>query len=200
MYGDRRQQSSCRRFPSLWNNACDILNLNRLFPFSEFFAGEHMFEFSYDRTREIEVLVGCFILARREAVSHFGLLDESFWMYGEDIDWSRRCWQSGWKVIFYPGAEAIHYCGGSSANDPVRFEVAQQQARLQLWAKHRSQVGQWGFATLITIQCLLRLFAAGFTALAKRPRRQTSVGGARIQVACLRALWARRSFLLGRGR
>ena len=109
LYGDRRLQSSCRRFPNLWNNSCEVLKLNKLFPKSEFFAGEHMFYFSYNQTREVEVLVGCFILARHHAVKQFGLLDEGFWMYGEDLDWSRRCWQSEWKVMFYPGAEAIHY-------------------------------------------------------------------------------------------
>jgi GT2 family glycosyltransferase len=186
-YGDGRQQSSCRRFPSLWNNTCEILQLNRLFPRSPFFAGEHMFYFSYDRIREVDVLVGCFILARRAAVQEFGLLDEGFWMYGEDVDWGRRCWQAGWKVMFYPNAEAIHYCGGSSSNDPVRFEVAQLQAVLRLWGKHRSRAVQAAFWILKTLQCTLRLFAAGLWAIAAK--RQDSVLRVRTQVACLRALW-----------
>jgi GT2 family glycosyltransferase len=189
MYGDRRQQSSCRRFPNLWNNACEVFYLNKLFPQSEFFAGEHMFYFSYDQTREVEVLVGCFILARRDAVNQFGLLDEDFWMYGEDLDWCRRCNESGWKVMFHPGAEAIHYCGGSSANDPVRFEVAQQQARLQLWAKHHSRLEQWGLMVLLTFQCSFRLLGAGLKTLVGRKESQSAATHRRMQVACLRVLW-----------
>jgi hypothetical protein len=189
MYGDRRQQSSCRHFPGLWNNVCDALYLNRLFPRIEFFSGEQMFYFSHDRTCEVEVLVGCFILARRESVNQFGLLDEDFWMYGEDLDWCRRCWKAGWKVMFYPGAEAIHYCGGSSANDPARFEVAQRMARVQLWAKHKSRMARWGLVALITAQCCLRILAAGINTLLKRPGQQTLSDSARIQVACLRAVW-----------
>ncbi|MBZ5499104.1 MAG: glycosyltransferase family 2 protein [Acidobacteriia bacterium] len=189
MYDDGRQQSSCRRFPGLWNNICELFRLNRLFPRSAFFAGEHMFYFSYDRVCEVDVLVGCFILVRRVAVEHVGLLDESFWMYGEDLDWCRRCWSAGWKVMFYPGAEAIHYCGASSAKDPVRFGVAQQQARLRFWAKHYSWLAQCWFIAINAIQCCCRLFAAGFEALANKPRRQNSAVRVQMQIQCLRAIW-----------
>lgn len=191
MYGDRRQQSTCRRFPGLWNNFCEIFYLNRLFPRSAFFAGEHMFYFPYDRTCEVDVLVGCFILARRQAVDEFGLLDEAFFFYGEDIDWCRRCARAGWKVMFYPGAEAIHYCGGSSANDPVRFAVAQQSARLQLWAKHHSRPARWGQAVLISCQCGIRLIAAGLTAVLRLKGRKDPAMLAAIQRACLREVWKR---------
>jgi GT2 family glycosyltransferase len=70
MYGDGRLQSSCRRFPNLWNSACDAFGLNKLFPRSRLFAGEQMSYFACDHTRGVEVLAGCFIVARREAVNH----------------------------------------------------------------------------------------------------------------------------------
>lgn len=81
-----------------------------------------MFYFPCDRTIAADVLVACFILPCRAAIDQFGLLDEDFWIYGEDFDW---CWRSGWKVMFFPGAEAIHYCGGTSANDPLRLALTQ---------------------------------------------------------------------------
>lgn len=189
MYGDRRQQSSCRRFPNLWNNVCEVLYLNRLFPRSELFGGEHMFFFSYDRTREVEVLVGCFIVARREAIEEFGVLDETFWMYGEDLDWCRRCSVSGWKVMFFPDAEAIHYCGGSSANDPGRFTLAQLDARLRLWTKHRSRVENCGVRGLIAVQCGVRLLAAIAKAVFRRSDIRDCCERAKLQYACIRALW-----------
>lgn len=189
MFSDGRRQSSCRRFPGLWNNACQVFHLNQLFPHSPFFAGEHMFYFSYDRTREVEVLVGCFILARRKAVDQFGLLDESFWMYAEDVDWCRRCWLAGWQVMFFPDAEAIHYCGASSSSDPIRCEVAQQQSRMQLWAKHHSCLAQCGLVALRAVECCIRLLAAGVAVLTKWPEHQNPSMRARMQIACLRALW-----------
>ena len=192
MYGDRSLQSSCRRFPTLWNNACEVFLLNRLFPRIEFFAGEHMFYFSYDCTCEVEVLVGCFILARRNAINEFGLLDEDFFFYGEDIDWSRRCWQSGWSVMFYPGAEAIHFCGGSSINNPVYFAVAQQTSGLQLWAKHRPRLAVAGLMVLLAWQCCLRLLVAGLIFAFRLHRWKDPAMLSRIQIARLKNLWAKR--------
>jgi GT2 family glycosyltransferase len=190
MYGDRKQQSSCRHFPSLWNNFCEVFYLNRLFPRSRFFSGEHMFYFPYDRTIEVEVLVGCFIMARRRALDDFGLLDENFFFYGEDLDWSRRCRQAGWKVMFYPGAECIHYCGGSSANDPVRFSVAQLKARVQLWAKYRSKAAQVGLIVLLIAQCSFRMGGAIFKLLLPGTDREKARHRAGQQLTGLRALVA----------
>lgn len=186
MYGDRRLQSSARRFPGLWNTFCQTVHLNRLFPRSPFFGGEHMFYFSYDRVCSVEVLVGCFMLVRKSSLAHFGLLDEDFFMYGEDIDWCRRCTKSGWNVMFCPDAEAIHYGGASSANDPTRFEIAQLDARLKLWRKHHVPWRTGGLFVMLHVQCLLRLLAA---VLRRMSGNAAMAARARNQIACLRALW-----------
>src|ERR1019366_8124778 len=89
----------------------------------------------------VDVLVGCFWMIRREALEDVGLLDEDFFMYGEDLDWCLRCWKTGWKVVFFPGGEAIHHRGCSSATQPVRCAVAQQRSVLRYWSKHH---GFWG--------------------------------------------------------
>src|SRR5208282_6161110 len=110
---DMTQQSSCRRFPTLWNNFCSATGLATAFKNSRRFSGEHMLFSSYDRTMEVDVLVGCFWMVRRDALREVGLLDEGFFMYGEDVDWCRRCWDAGWRIMFVPKAQAIHYRGGS---------------------------------------------------------------------------------------
>lgn len=192
MWGDRSLQCSCRRFPTLWNNVCEVFLLNRLFPRIEFFAGEQMFYFSHDSTCEVEVLVGCFILARRNAINEFGFLDEDFFFYGEDIDWSRRCWQSGWKVMFYPGAEAIHFGKGSSKNNRAFYAVMQQTARLNLWAKHYPRIAVAGLMVLLAWECCWRLLVAGLIFALRLHRWKDPAMLARIQVACLKNLWAER--------
>lgn len=189
--GDGRQQSSCRRFPSLWNNACEIFGLNKLFPQSGFFAGEHMSYFGYDRACEVDVLVGCFVMARRTAVAAFGLLDEDFFMYSEDIDWSRRCRRAGWNVMFYPGAAAIHYCGGSSNNAPLRFAVAQEQSRLQLWRKHMSRKKVLGLIVLATIGYCGRLFWVSIKSILSRADQKEVSDTIEIYFGCLGVLWGK---------
>lgn len=187
-YGDGRQQSSCRRFPSLWNNACEVFGLNKLFPRSATFAGEHMSYFTYDRTCEVDVLVGCFVMARQVALADFGLLDEKFFMYSEDVDWSWRCRLSGWKVLFFPGAEAVHYCGGSSSNEPLRFAVAQEHSRLRLWRKHSSRAIAHKFALLAALGHIIRVFFTGLMGILNPSKRQGVSATLQTHRACIRVL------------
>jgi GT2 family glycosyltransferase len=188
---DMTLQSTCRRFPHLWNNFCEAFALPRLFPHSSFFAGEHMFYFKHDRIIFPDVLVGCFIMARREAVDEFGMLDEAFFMYGEDIDWSMRCWKAGWKVAFFPGAEAVHHLGGSSKKDPVKYAVALQRARLQFWAKHYSRAANLGLAALLALENGIRWLANALSAALKTSRRADATGKMQRHAACLKALFVR---------
>jgi len=186
--GDGRLQISCRRFPNLWNSACEVFRLHKLFPSSAFFGGEEMFFFDHRKLCEVEVLSGCFIVARRSAVEQFGLLDESFFFYAEDVDWCRRCTQSGWKILFCPDAESIHYGGGSSSNDPKRFAATQLKARLHLWAKYYSIFSQWGFVCILIFHCSLRLFAAWIVIIVRSRKKKDPVRFAQNQIAGLKAI------------
>lgn len=63
---------------------------------------------------EIDCLVGAFMLVKMEVINQVGLLDEDYFMYGEDIDWCYRIKESGWKIIYFGKSEIIHYKGSSS--------------------------------------------------------------------------------------
>jgi len=147
--GDRTLQSSCREFPSLWNNFCEASGLFRLFPGSSFFSTEHMLCFPHDRVIDCDVLVGCFWMMRREALETVGLLDEDFFIYAEDLDWCRRCWNAGWHVNLFPEAQAVHYRAASSANDPARFAIERQRAVLHYWEKYHTWAGRFGIRAIL---------------------------------------------------
>ncbi len=153
---DRSLQSSCRRFPSLWNNFCESVGLFRMFPRTSFFSTEHMLCFPHDRIVDADVLVGCFWMIRREALESVGLLDEDFFIYAEDLDWCRRCWNAGWRVSFFPEAQAIHYRAASSANDPARFAIEQQRAVLHYWDKYHSWAGRFGIRGILFSRYFVR--------------------------------------------
>jgi GT2 family glycosyltransferase len=148
---DGRVQRSCMAYPSLWNTFARALALDTLFPSSKLLGGQLLTYWGHDETRAVEVINGCFWLVRRSALDHVGLLDERFLIYGEDIDWCKRFNESGWKVVFYPDAEAIHYGGASSANSPVKFYVEMQRATYQYWRKHHSRLAS---ATFLSINLL----------------------------------------------
>jgi len=185
---DGTQQSTCRRFPTLWNNFCSATGLASRFKNSKFFAGEHMFYFPHDCTLPVHVLVGCFSFIRREAFDSVGLLDEGLFMYGDDVDWCRRAWKAGWQVVFYPGARAIHDRGKTTAPFPVHFALAQQRSVLYYWKKHHGRCGQLGIRAIMLLRHVTR-YAAGIvkSIAGSRAAKESEIRKA-VSGACVREL------------
>ena len=185
---DMTMQSTCRRFPTLWNNFCSASRLESVFKGVPFFAGEHMFYFSHDRTLPVDVIVGCFSMIRHQTFDEVGLLDEGLFMYGDDVDWCRRARNAGWQVVFYPGGQAIHDRGKITAPYPVRFAVAQQRSVLHYWSKHHGFWGVLGIRSIMLFHHMVR-YAFAVTSGLLRPKQGTE-GNVRKQVsgACLREL------------
>ena len=97
--GDGILQRSCRGFPSIWNMFCRALALDLFFPGIRAFCGYSLWHWPQETEGEVDILSGCFWLVRREALDQVGVLDESFFMYGEDMDWCLRFWSCGWKLL-----------------------------------------------------------------------------------------------------
>ena len=187
---DMTMQSTCRRFPTLWNNFCSATGLATKFQNSKFFAGEHMFYFPHDRTLSVDVIVGCFSMIRRETFDQVGLLDENLFMYGDDVDWCRRAWKAGWQVVFYPGARAIHDRGKITAPYPVRFAVAQQRSVLYYWRKHHGFLGEMGIRSIMLFHHLTRYAFALLTSLVREKQNAESDVRKQVSSACLRGIFS----------
>lgn len=186
---DMSMQSTCRRFPTLWNNFCSATGLSTRFQNSRFFAGEHMFYFPHDRTLAVDVIVGCFSMIRREAMESVGMLDEQLFMYGDDVDWCRRARNAGWQVVFYPGAQAIHDRGKTTAPFPVRFAVAQQRSVLHYWTKHHTFLGVLGIRSIMLFHHSLRYTLAAVAGLVRNAQNsQQNTVRKQVSGACLREL------------
>jgi GT2 family glycosyltransferase len=120
-----------------------------------------MRHWTYDSQAEVGMLSGCFWLARRTAVDRIGTLDEQFFFYSEDVDWCKRFWNAGWKVIFVPEATATHFGGGSSSNSPLRYSVEMVKSNLIYWKKHHGNMGRFIFYLLVMARHLFRLVVRG---------------------------------------
>lgn len=127
-----------RYFPRFWNQFVETFFLDKIFGRFEFFHGRNVPKKYYEQTRKVENLSGCFFMIRREALEEVGLLDERFFIYGEDIDWSKRIWKTGWEIHFYPEARVIHLGGKSSIASPVRFQLEMEKSYFQYIKKHSS--------------------------------------------------------------
>ena len=186
---DMSQQITCRNFPTLWNNFCSATGLATRFRNSRLFAGEQMFYFPHDRTMRVDVLGGCFSMIRREAFEAVGLLDEGLFMYGDDVDWCRRCWKAGWEVVFFPGAQAIHGGGKITAPYPIRFGVAQQQSVFFYWSKHHGFWGLLGIKILVLCRHSLRYIIAVLPSWRESSARSRKDVLKQVSLACLRAIF-----------
>lgn len=133
-----------------------IFGLSALFPKSERFGRYHLGFLDKDKTHEIEVLSGAFMLLRKEALDKVGLLDEAFFMYGEDIDLSYRIIKGGYKNYYYPETRIIHYKGESTKKSSVNYVFVFYNAMIIFAKKHFSQKNAQLFSIIINFAVYLR--------------------------------------------
>jgi GT2 family glycosyltransferase len=105
---------SKRGLPTPWVAFAKAFGLSRLFPRSRVFNRYHLGYLSEHETHEIDVLAGAFMWLRRTVLDEIGLLDEQFFMYGEDIDLSYRIQRAGYRNVYFPRTSIIHYKGEST--------------------------------------------------------------------------------------
>jgi GT2 family glycosyltransferase len=156
---DHSLQVSCRHFPSLWNNLCQTLWLNVLFPKSRFFSGPFMTYWAHDTIRKVDAIGGMFCMVSRQALDKVGLLDEDFFIYAEDVDWCKRFDKQCYDIMLFSEAQAIHFGGKSSSNAPIRFYIEMQKADLQYWTKHHGKFMATAYKMIILLRHILRAIA-----------------------------------------
>ena len=132
-YGQFLPESK-RGFPSPWNSFCKMSGLSKLFPRSKRLGGYHLKYLDNNGVHPVDILAGAFMMVRKKAIEKSGLLDEHFFMYGEDIDWSYRITRSGYNNYYYP-EPIIHYKGESTKKD-VKYVKRFYEAMLIFFNKH----------------------------------------------------------------
>lgn len=134
---DGTMDLACRRsFPTPEVALYRMVGLSRLFPKSRRFARYNLTYLDPDEMAEVDSVVGAFMLVRRQAIAVVGPLDESFFLYGEDLDWALRMKQRGWKAVYYPRVTVLHYKGESSRQDSYRATVEFYRSMLIFYRKH----------------------------------------------------------------
>jgi hypothetical protein len=173
--------------PTLWRLFCRALALDVVFP-NKAFSSYLMPYFDHNRNTEVDILNGWFWMTRRNALKTVGLLDETFFMYAEDLDWSKRFRDSGWKVVYFSEAESIHYGGGASSNAPVRFSVEMQKANFQYWQKNYGPVSQMAYLAIVALHQIVRFSGLSLVLFIQRAHRKDNWLKIKRSLACLR--WA----------
>ena len=136
-YPDGSLQRSVRGFPTLWRLATEYLFLRKLAPSSRALNAFYAGDFEHDRTYEAEFLMAAVLLVRREATDQVGLFDERYFMFSEEVDWCYRFRQAGWRVVFFPEAEAVHVGGASWKKEFDPMFLEQVRGHLRFFADHK---------------------------------------------------------------
>lgn len=111
-----------------------LFGLSKLFPKSKKFGAYHATYIGEDETHEVEVLSGAFMMMRRKVLDQVGLLDEDYFMYGEDIDLSYRILKGGYKNYYFPQTRIIHYKGESTKKGSLNYVYVFYKA-MQIFAR-----------------------------------------------------------------
>ncbi|MHC4157760.1 MAG: glycosyltransferase family 2 protein [Planctomycetota bacterium] len=135
---DRTLQLTCFMFPSVLNMLLSATYLYKVFPRNRFFGRERITWWNRDDEKEVDVVTGCFMFIRRQAIEQVGVMDERFFVYGEETDWCYRSKRAGWKVLFTPEPQIIHFGGQSSKQIAPKMALQLRGSILQFMHKHHS--------------------------------------------------------------
>ncbi len=127
---------SKRGFPSPWVAFCKVFGLSALFPHSKRFNKYYLGHLSAEENNPIEVLAGAFMMMPRRVIDEIGLLDEAFFMYGEDIDWSYRISKAGYENAYFSDTTIVHYKGESTKKGSLNYVKIFYNAMIIFAQKH----------------------------------------------------------------
>ena len=133
-----------------------MVGLSRFFPKSAKFGKYHLSYLPQDQINEVDVLSGAFMLMRKSVLDKIGLLDETFFMYGEDIDLSYRIQKSGYKNYYFPETQIIHYKGESTKRSSLNYVIIFYKAMAIFSRKHFSGSNAFWFNALIHFAIFLK--------------------------------------------
>jgi hypothetical protein len=154
-YPDGRLQRSVRGFPTLWRIATEYFYLRKLAPRTRALNAFYGGGFDHASVHEAEVLMGAVWLVRRDAIDEVGPADDAFFLFSEETDWAYRFARAGWKLLFFPGAQATHVYAASHKG---ALFVENLRGQLRFLRKHRG--ARYAERARLLMLAALRLRAA----------------------------------------
>jgi GT2 family glycosyltransferase len=135
-----------------------IFGFSAMFPRSRIFNKYHLGYLDKDKTHPVDVLSGAFMMLRKNVIDEIGMLDENFFMYGEDIDLSYRITSAGFKNYYFPDTRIIHYKGESTKKSSLNYVFMFYTAMIIFARKHFSKENARIYSTLINLAIYIRAF------------------------------------------
>jgi GT2 family glycosyltransferase len=156
MLPDGTLDKACRRgFPTPEAAFYRFSGLSRLFPRSPRFGRYNMTFAPEDQELEVDSVVGACMLVRAEALARVGLMDERFFMYGEDLDWCLRIKQLGYRVMYVPSV-IVHHVKRAASRRSAKAHYEFQRAMWLFYQKHYAANTNWALDKLVKLGLMAR--------------------------------------------
>lgn len=165
------EPSSCWGAPTLWSLSCFAAGLSTALRGSALFDPESLGSWARDTVREVDIITGCLLLMRRSDWDALGGMDEAFFLYGEDAEFSIRAARRGHRPVVVPDAVVMHDVGGSTASSSNKMCMVMAGKTTLIrrsWVPARARVGLALLATGVALR-------AGLERAAHRPGTWTTV-------------------------
>lgn len=134
---------ACRRsFPTPQVSFFRMTGLSRLFPHSRLFNAYNLEYLPEESIHPVDSVVGAYMQVRQEAIQAVGLLDEQYFMYGEDLDWAKRIKDAGWE-IWYNGSVEITHVKEAASKRSRKARLAFYEAMWLFYRKHYQAQTPW---------------------------------------------------------
>lgn len=134
---DGAMDLACRRgIPTLWDGFCRASGLAAAFPRAAWLNGYNLTHLPTEGTYDVGAINGAFMLGRRAVFEQVGLFDETFFMYGDDLDLCIKVAQAGYRIVYDGRVQIIHLKGVSVAKDFDRMSTAIFDANRDVYLKH----------------------------------------------------------------
>jgi len=169
--GDGTLQRTGISFPTLWNTLCETLLLDKAFPLSKIFGRHRRLYEDPDRPLAVDYLQGSCLMVKRPSLEAAGLLDEGFFMYFEEADLCRKFHSLGWKTVYEPAADIIHF-GGSGSGFYERVRLTHFYVSYMRYLRlHETTARRVLFRILLAVRAATRIAAFFVGALSLPARR-----------------------------
>ena len=163
---DGTLQLACRRsYPTPWVAFTKVSGLSTVFSSTRLFGRYNLTYLDPDESYEVDAISGSCMMIRRETYAMVGGLDETFFMYGEDLDWCYRVQKAGWKVFYVASTKIIHYKGESTRRSDIdELKIFYRAMRLFVQKHHR---GSLIFESVIELAIVARGMMAALVRIGK---------------------------------
>lgn len=163
---DGTLQESCYPAPTLLREFWRMFHLDVVHQYSSY----PMAQWSRHDSKDVDILKGACILLRSEVVGQVGLLDDSYFMYSEEVDLCHRIRRAGWRICWEPQAEVVHYGGQSTQQVAEEMFLRLYESKILYFRKHYGWGGVWLYKCILLMATIVRLVLSPLAWLQKTPK------------------------------